>query len=321
MRPSFPTSGGNPLATVRSLARTAFAGLLVLAAVLAAALGRPAAADEAMPHGQGLLWKIQPAGNVAPSYLFGTIHITDQRVLDLAPPVRSAFEQSQSAVFEVIMTDEVRLKLAQAMVLTDGRNLQTIVGPSLFAQATDTGARYGFKPAQLMFFRPWALAMMFSVPQEELARSAAGELPLDQYLQMEAARQGKSLHALESADQQIALFAGLSEQEQVEMLRYAVEENRTIESLFDDMTRRYLAGDIGGIHAQMAEQAEGMDQQFVESFLMRVNNERNVKMVERMTAFIERGGAFIAVGALHLPGEQGLVSLLAERGYEVERAY
>ncbi|HSR71204.1 MAG TPA: TraB/GumN family protein, partial [Kiloniellales bacterium] len=104
MRPSFPTAGGSPLVTVRSLARTAFAGLLVLAAVLAGALGRPAAAAEAMPYGQGLLWKIQPAGNVAPSYLFGTIHITDQRVLDLAPPVRSAFEQSQSAVFEVIMT-------------------------------------------------------------------------------------------------------------------------------------------------------------------------------------------------------------------------
>ena len=295
---------------------------VALAAFILAVLlvGRLALGAGDVPNGQGLLWKIERA-ELAPSYLFGTIHITDERVLDLPPAVDAAFGAARSATFEVIMTDELRMTMARAMVLRDGRTLDSILGPELFREAAAAGARYGFGPEQLKYFKPWALAMFFSVPQAELARSAEGAVPLDQWLQNEARAQGKPVYALETGDEQIALFNGLSEADQLAMLESAIKDNARIEALFEDMTARYLARDVGGIYSEMLVQSQSMNKQLLELFLLRFNDERNRTMIARMAERLAEGGAFIAIGALHLPGERGLVSLLRNQGYRVERAY
>ena len=283
-------------------------------------VGRLALAAGDVPNGQGLLWKIERA-ELAPSYLFGTIHITDERVLDLPPAVAAAFGAARSATFEVIMTDELRMTMARAMVLRDGRTLESILSPELYREAATAGARYGFGPEQLKYFKPWALAMFFSVPQAELARSAEGAVPLDQWLQNEARAQGKPVYALETGDEQIALFNELSEADQLAMLESAIKDNARIEALFEDMTARYLARDVGGIYSEMLVQSQSMNKQLLELFLLRFNDERNRTMIARMAERLAEGGAFIAIGALHLPGERGLVSLLRNQGYRVERVY
>lgn len=297
-------------------ARLALTVLLMVFVVVA----RPALAAAELIYGQGVLWKVEREG-LAPSYLFGTIHITEERILDLPAPVRAAFEGAKIAVFEVIMTDEVRMKMGREMVLTDGRNLQAILGPELFQQTAVVARRYGFEPQHLLAFKPWALALIFSLPQTELARSAAGDVPLDQMLQNEAADMGKRVLALESAEEQIALFTDIPEIEQIDMLETAVKENAKVAGVFENMVRLYLARDIEGILDAMMEQSKTMNPKYVEKFLARFNDARNVKMAERMAPVLRQGGAFVAIGALHLGGEQGLVSLLKAQGFKVERAY
>ena len=105
------------------------------------------------------------------------------------------------------------------------------------------------------------------------------------------------------------------------MLESASRDNGRIEALFEDMTARYLARDVGGIYSEMLVQSESMNEKFLELFLLRFNDERNRTMIARMAERLAEGGAFIAIGALHLPGERGLVSLLRNQGYRVERAY
>ena len=165
-------------------------------------LGRAAFAGGEMAYGQGLLWKIErdsiERDSLAPSYLFGTIHITDERVLNLPAEVTQAFDGARSATFEVIMTDELRMDLAKAMIVAPDRTLDRVLSPALYDAAMAAGARYGLAPAQLRYFKPWALAMFLSVPQAEFARSATGVLPLDQALQDRAQAQGKPVHQLET---------------------------------------------------------------------------------------------------------------------------
>jgi len=300
----------------RRLLRLAFALSLLVALVGP----QPALAEKAMPYGEGLLWRVERAG-VAASYIFGTIHVTEPRVLDLPAPVRAAFEASKSATFEVIMTDSVRMQLAQAMVLNDGRTLDGLLEPPLYRRTIDAAANYGLPAEQLRHLKPWAIAMILSVPQEELLRSASGVQPLDQYLQGEARRLGIPLFGLETVEEQISLFDDLSDPDQAAVLSSAVDQNAEIAKLFEELTRQYLAGDLAGIHNGMEEQTKGMDPRFVEVFLLRFNEARNRTMVERMAQRLDAGGAFIAVGALHLPGETGLLNLLAERGYSLERVY
>jgi uncharacterized protein YbaP (TraB family) len=78
---------------------------------------------------------------------------------------------------------------------------------------------------------------------------------------------------------------------------------------------------VGGIHRDMIQQSKSMDEQLVKMFLLRFNEERNRTMVQRMAARLGEGGAFVAIGALHLPGETGLLSLLADQGYRITRVY
>ncbi len=283
-------------------------------------LGRTAVAGGELAYGQGLLWKIE-RGNLAPSYLFGTIHVTDERVLRLPPEVAQAFDGARSTTFEVIMTDELRLRLAQVMIAPPDRTLDRVLDPALYRDAMAAGERYGFPPEQLKFFKPWALAMFLSVPKAELARSAMGALPLDQALQERAQAQGKPVYQLETGDEQIALFNEMSEADQLAILESAIQDSARIETLFEDLTARYLARDVGGIHGDMIEQSKSMDEQLVKMFLLRFNEERNRTMVQRMAPRLGEGGAFIAIGALHLPGETGLLNLLAAQGYEITRVY
>ncbi len=287
--------------------------------VLWAVLGRPAALAGEVPNGEGLLWRIQVA-DAAPSYLLGTIHITDARVLNLPAPVRAAFDGAQSATFEILMTPQVGALMGQAMVITSGPKLDAMLGSEAFARTAEAGRRHGLETAQLRHLKPWALASILSIPESEMARKRAGSLPLDQVLQAEAARQGKALHALETAAEQIALFNDMPEADQIAMLSAAVEQDATLEAMFEEMTRQYLARDTGGIYARVQAQREERPE-LMEAFLRRLNDERNVIMAERMAVRLSEGGAFIAVGALHLPGEKGLVSLLTQQGYSIERVY
>ncbi len=297
------------------------AGLPLLLLSLAAGLSGASAAE--IPFGKGILWRVQAAdaaAGAAPSHVFGTMHITDERVLAVPQPVREAVAAADSATFEVIMTDQARREMGQAMVLQDGRTLDAILGPEGFAAVSEVGRRYGFQPAHLRVFKPWALATIFSLPRDELARNSNGTLPLDQALQVEAQRQGKSLHALETPQEQIALFNEMPEDSQIAMLTSAIEQNATIDAMFEEMVEQYLARDTAGIYARMEAQRD-VQPEFVDMFLLRFNDSRNRIMADRMAARLARGGAFIAVGALHLPGERGLLSLLSQRGFTVTRVY
>ena len=163
--------------------------------------------------------------------------------------------------------------------------------------------------------------MFLSVPQAEFARSAMGALPLDQALQDRARAQGKPVYQLETGTEQIARFDEMTEADQLAMLASAIRDSSRIETLFEELTARYLARDVGGIYSEMLVQSESMNEKFLELFLLRFNDQRNRTMIARMAERLAEGGAFIAIGALHLPGERGLVSLLRNQGYRVERAY
>ncbi|MFQ5468324.1 MAG: TraB/GumN family protein, partial [Kiloniellaceae bacterium] len=98
-------------------------------------------------------------------------------------------------------------------------------------------------------------------------------------------------------------------------------DNATIEAVFEDLTEAYLARDVAAIFDKMTTQTSVAGARFMELVMRRFNDDRNKLMARRMEPFLRAGGAFVAIGALHLPGDTGLVSLLRARGYRVTRAY
>jgi hypothetical protein len=295
-------------------------GLTLGLAVVLFAVGRPAPAGAEMPYGQGLLWQIDGAGP-APSYLFGTMHTADEEVTALAPPVLDALERAQSLSLEVIMTPEAQMSLGFAMMLSDGRTLEQVVGPDLFQRAVTAGRPYGFGQDQFRLFKPWAVMTLLSLPPSEVKRQAAGEKALDHRLQEAATQRGLALHGLEQIEEQIAMFNDMAEADQIAMLDATIAQSDQVEVMFEKMRAAYLDQNPAQIFEMMQAQQTGVDPGLVETFTERLLDARNERMAERMQPRLAEGGAFVAVGALHLPGESGILKLLEGQGYQLTRLY
>ncbi len=298
--------------------RRALAGVFA-AFLLFAWFVQPAAAKEHRLHGQGRLFKVTAAG-VTPSYVFGTMHSTDPDVLKLPAPVAHAFAASGRLILEMVFTPDVETRMSEAMRLKGGRTLAKIVGPEIYGKLVKRAAVYGLPAQQMNGLQPWAASMIFSVPVAELNREAAGKLALDRALQQQANARGIPVYGLESLKEQIATFSDSSERDQIDNLRLTLDLNPEIDSAFAEMKKTYLAGDLSALHSMVKSMFSAKDAHLERQFDKDFIEKRNKRMANRLARYIKHGGAFVAIGALHLSGKDGVLHLLEIRGYTVTRA-
>lgn len=294
--------------------------VLVLLLVLVA---RPIGAEPPVAYGHGLLWEIERPG-VAPNYLLGTMHVTDPRVVNLPPPVRAAFNRAKRLVLEIVFTESTFAEAGTEVCLPEGRPLSKIVDRRLFDAAVTALGRYGISRERVDRMTPWGVYLALSVPHAEITRHLQGELFLDRRLQRDADRLNKPTLALETVAEQIAVFDSVAEVDQIVLMRAAVAAGPRIETDFDDMVVLYAARDLASLYTRAVSALSddtSFSEEFRRVFVDRILYQRNRNMAERMEDHLQRGGTFVAVGAAHLPGEQGLLRLLARRGYSIRRIY
>ena len=261
---------------------------------------------------QGRLWRISAPG-IDPGYLFGTMHSEHPEVVQLPPAVARALRRSDRLVLEMVLDENALLATAQAGLFESGRDLQDVLPPALYRRTVEAMAGYGVPEPVLRRFKPW---MVFSTLM--LPRSRTGMF-LDLRLYQQAVTMGKPVSGLETAAEQIAVFDGMAMDDQVSILRDTLDNLERFDAWFEDMRRVYLSGDLEALAAFSDAMMGDIDPALARRFQQRFVTERNHSMVERLQPLLRQGGAFIAVGALHLPGEDGIIALLREAGYEVER--
>jgi uncharacterized protein len=280
---------------------------------------RPVAREQTAPlpaddFSHGLLWKIDTPG-AAPSYLFGTFHTSDPRITVLPCPVKAVFDQAASYTMEMITNGAGIVSMAEAMFFNDGKTLKDVVGEALYNDTlqiigiSDAGQARGINS-----MKPWAVMMTLSGPHQ------GGGLPLDMALQYQATRQGKPTYGLETMEEQIAVFNGMSLADQVILLRDTVQTQKAEQDAMEELTQAYLDRDLAGLMA-LNERFKPADTRVYDTLMDRLLVQRNRNMTERMQKYLKQGNAFIAVGALHLPGDSGLLKLLSAGGHHVTRVY
>ena len=295
----------------------AFARILRTLALLLLLLPHTAAAE--LRHGQGLLWQVvYEAKPVA--HIFGTMHSSDPDVLALPPQVVQAFRAAPTLSVEVILDETAMQRISAAMRLPKGQRLQDFVPPDVFSRAAAAAEPLGWQPIHLSRLKPWAVAMLISFSPEEARRKNAPP-PLDLWLMEVARARNKPVYALETLGEQVSIFDTMPTKDQVEHLRSvampAPERRRVLAAMKD----AYLRRDIEYIMRMMREDEKPNERVLREKIDKRLLDDRNHRMVERMLPRFDDGGAFIAIGAAHLPGENGVLALLERRGYSVTRVY
>ena len=270
-------------------------------------------ATEGQDFKHGLLWKIETPG-VAPSYLFGTYHTSDPRITTLPCPVREIFNRTSSYTMEVIFNGAGIVSMAEAMFFSDGKTLKDVLGEPLYQETLRLLGTSETSGNSINNMKPWAVMMTLLYPRE------GGGLFLDMALQLAATRYGKPTYGLETMQEQIAVFDDMSIEDQVALLRDTVQNQELTQSAAEELTQAYLKRDLGALLV-VSEKFKPQDARVHDALMERLLLRRNINMAERMRVRLKEGNAFVAVGALHLPGDDGLLNLLSRAGYRVSPVY
>ncbi|MER8439351.1 TraB/GumN family protein [Mesorhizobium sp. M1312] len=275
-------------------------------------------------NGKGLLWKLEKAGE-RPSFLFGTMHMTDPRVTTLPPAAQKAFDAADTVVIETTeVLDQQKmmaafLKEPELMMFTDSTTLSSLLSPDDAAAVSKALDARGIPPASVAKMKPWMLSTMVALPACELARQAGGTPVLDIKLAQDAKTSGKAVDGLETIADQLRAMASLPLAFHMKGLVDTLKLGDRMSDVNETMIVLYQRGDIGMFWPLFRAVLPGGEDDsagyaaFEETMITR----RNKVMIDHAGPILAKGNAFMAVGALHLPGAEGLVEDFRKAGYTV----
>jgi hypothetical protein len=249
------------------------------------------------------------------NWLLGTVHAEDPRLLEWPAPLVDALGNADRLAVELV-PDAAALSRLRSLMRFERPRLAGMLESELFDRvATILEQDYDIARPELERMRPWSVAMTLATPPPETG------LFMDLMLVNRARGAGLEVRALETVDEQLAFMTSLTREQQITLIRKAVADYDGMEASFEKLLSAYFDGDLERLQAIAAEEMVGLDTALVEHFDRAGLVERNRRMLERALPWLEDGGLIIAVGALHLPGEEGLIALLRERGYRVTGIY
>jgi len=277
------------------------------------------------PPDKPFLWRIDGNDLEKPSYLFGTIHLSNKRIAQLHPAAERAFNDADALHTEISFDFGDQMAAGIMMMRRDGIKLSQSIGPQLTAdiKAHLAKIRPGLDMTMLEPMKTWAAAAMLVI----LPYTLDGDPALDTILWERAKEQKKSTGALEKIAAQFAAFEILNEQEQVIYLREtlaALEEGKdTIPELID----AYEAGDIAKLDKLVTESMKLSDddeevRKIGERLIESLITKRDVSMAAAIHEILRDKPAqshFFAVGAAHYLGDTSIRSHLESKGYTITR--
>ena len=278
----------------------------------------------ATPNGKGLLWKLEKTGE-KPSFLFGTMHMTDPRVTTLPPAAQTAYDAADTVIIETTeVLDKQKmmaamLKEPDLMMFTDNTTLSSLLSPEDAAVVDKALDARGIPPGSVAKMKPWLLSAMVALPACEVARQAGGAPVLDVKLAKDAQALGKTVEGLETVADQLRAMASLPLAFHIKGLVDTLKLGDKINDVNETMIVLYLRGDTGMYWPLFRAilPGEGDDAAGYAAFDQTMIISRNKVMVDHAGPILARGNAFMAVGAMHLPGEEGLVEDFRKAGYTV----
>jgi len=291
-----------PTAFPRSLALPPMA-VFFLAVLFLFPAGLPAAQDKA------IYWSIMDGDRLA-GYLLGTIHSEDPRVVDFSESFLKQLRSNQVFAMELVPDLPTLKKLNEYMHYQDGTSLESQVGPERFVKVRGLlSSNYQVPAEWLESMKVWAVVMTLSVPPPETG------FFMDFSLSLRASGSGLRVVGLETLDQQLAFLEDMPAVQQLELLDQVLVDYDRVREMHDQLVDGYLAGDLQALKKDAEEQMGRLTDEAKNYFIEQGIDARNQRMLESLLPLLAESSVFVAVGALHLPGDRGLVSLLRENGY------
>lgn len=244
------------------------------------------------------------------AYLFGTMHMLCQEDFAIPNSVLQAFQRAQRLIVEVDLTStQQQQQLQNQLQQQPADYLQQQLDSKQYESLSENfQARLGVPLTRVESMRPFVLSAMLM--QSYLACDAE-TISLDEYFMSLAQADNKEIIGLETIDQQLSLFEQIPLTAQIaELMELAVDQAAAKQEI-QALTNTYLRADSEEIYQLIKSQED-----FV-SFQSALLDDRNHLWLAQLPKLLEDQETFIAVGAGHLAGSEGLVQLLQSNGFRV----
>jgi uncharacterized protein YbaP (TraB family) len=302
------------------MGRTSKAGryLLLLALCYTWPLATTGQSPRAAPAGRqvenSIFWQISGKDLSQSSYLFGTFHLIGAKYVDSLVYVMEKFRESKTVVGELLLDSTMTVKMMMAARLHE-TTLDKLLKPEDYQKTAewlkelsgyDLKIFNGMNPMTIQIF------LMTMLQQKHFPLHGAADVPMDLYFQQRGKTEGKKLVGLESFEVQVnALFNQFTLQRQAEMLMDFVNEKEKAKDELIVMNKSYRSGDLVKLEELLAIQTYSEQEAKV------MLDDRNKKWFEQLPSLMKEQQTFVAVGALHLGGKNGLINLFRNAGYTV----
>lgn len=260
---------------------------------------------------EGLLWEVSGNGLNETSYIFGTLHVICPDEFVVFPGVEDALKNSERVVLELDISDpQVMIGMQMGMVMENNMELSDVLNEDEYAIVANFFAdSLGMNISMFSKVQPFFLISM-AIPHMIQCNPVSYE---NYFIQMADTFQ-IDLAGLETLREQLNVFDALTYRQQAEMLLETFTEYGSKREEFKEMLIYYLSSDLQSLEKLF----DDLDNRFDE-FTHRLIKERNERWIGRLDSLMNEKSSFIAVGAGHLPGENGILNLLRAQGYTIER--
>jgi len=269
-------------------------------------------------HAQ-LLWKVTGKGLKHPSYLFGTHHLISIQFLDSIPGLFKAFNETDMVVGEMVMNNiDITAKIQQAAIMPNHTVIKDLLNDDeykLVDNELKSVLKLGLKNLSIM--NPSLILTMYEMEIYKRLTGFTDGKQSDSYFQLVAAEKGKKVIGLETVDQQIAiLFGNGSLERQANILVETIQHKDKTLSEMIQLNKLYKTGKID----ELVDLSKGKDNttEMTEEEYANLVDKRNAEWLKKLPAYFKETSSFVAVGAIHLGGKNGLVKQLQRAGYKVK---
>lgn len=251
----------------------------------------------------GLFWKAEKDGQKT-IYLFGTMHTDDNRVTNFTPVVTETLKNIDAFMMETLSPTDPSALMTQ-------EDLEKSLTASELEKVNQLVEFHTMHKAAAMHMKPWLLAVVFDSPKP------LTPFAQDNLLMRAAEDMGKEIIGIEDTQEHFGVMDNFSREEQLTMLRAVLKRSPEIkEHDFEILLAAYLEGNSDKILALDEKITGGMlPKEIWQKMQVKLMQERNKVMAERVIDEAKVKNIFVAVGASHLAGAGGLVASLKNAGY------
>lgn len=265
-----------------------------------------------------LLWKIYGNGLTHPSYLFGTHHLIPIQFLDSVPGLFKTFSECETVVGEMVLNNiDASAKIQQAAIMPNHKKISELMNQEeykLVDNELKATLKFGLKEVSIM--NPSLILTLYEMEKNKKLTGLSDDKQSDSYFQLVAEEKDKKVLGLETIDQQIAiLFGNGSLERQTSLLVESIRKKNSMLKEMNQLNRLYKAGKLNDL--LLLSKGKGEITDMTDEEFKKMVDDRNADWISKLPNMMQKSSCFIAVGALHLPGQNGLLKLLEKKGYKV----